>query len=93
MQFASYTPRGGTNAMSANPVPCLVHRRGNSLGITLAKEVRRLLSWRVGDFVAVRVLGDKVVIERIALEGMSRIRTGEPQAYETALEDSGRVTR
>lgn len=79
--------------MSANPVPCLVQRRGNSLGITLAKEVRRLLSWRAGDFVAVRVLGDKVVIERIALEGLSRIRTGEPQPYAANLDDAEAVTR
>jgi antitoxin component of MazEF toxin-antitoxin module len=65
--------------MSGSPIPCLVQRRGNSLGITLAKRVRDQLTWRAGDFVAVRVCGEKVIIERIALEKAAIIRTGEAQ--------------
>ena len=65
--------------MSGHPIPCLVQRRGNSLGITLAKRVREQLTWRAGDFVAVRVCGEKIVIERIAMEKVAIIRTGEAQ--------------
>jgi antitoxin component of MazEF toxin-antitoxin module len=71
--------------MSANPIPCMVQRRGNSLGITLAKRVRDLLPWRHGDYVAVRVMGEKLVIERLALEKVSILRTGEPQTQAADL--------
>ena len=71
--------------MSANPIPCRVHRRGGSLAILLTKEIRALLPWRAGDFVAVRVLGEKVVMERVPLEGMAKIRTGEPEPYAAGL--------
>jgi antitoxin component of MazEF toxin-antitoxin module len=67
--------------MTGRPIPCIIQRRGNSLGITLAKRVREQLPWREGDFVAVRVMGEKVVIERIALERIAVIRTGEAQAH------------
>lgn len=30
-----------------------------------------------GDFVAVRVAGDKLIIERVAMERLARVRTGE----------------
>jgi len=71
--------------MSGQPIPCLVQRRGNSLGITLAKRVRDQLPWRAGDFVAVRVCGEKIVIERIALEKAAIIRTGEAQSQAADL--------
>jgi antitoxin component of MazEF toxin-antitoxin module len=67
--------------MYANPIPCLVQKRGNSLGITLAKRVRDQLTWREGDFVAVRVCGEKVIMERIPLEKAAILRTGEPANY------------
>ncbi|HWY55756.1 MAG TPA: AbrB/MazE/SpoVT family DNA-binding domain-containing protein [Terriglobales bacterium] len=65
--------------MSGQPIPCQIQKRGNSLGITLAKRVREQLPWREGDFVAVRVCGEKVVIERVALEKLAIVRTGGEQ--------------
>jgi hypothetical protein len=45
------------------------------------------LRWRAGDYVAVRVTGDKIIIERIALEKAAIIRTGEAHPYETNLSE------
>jgi len=80
-----HTPRSGYCVMTGNPIPCLIQKRGHSLGITLAKAVRELLPWRAGDFVAVRVCGEKLVIERIPLEKTAIIRTGEAQPYAAGL--------
>lgn len=73
--------------MNSNPIPCRVLRRGGSLGITLAREVREQLPWRAGDVVAVRVCGEKLVIERLPLEGFARIRTGEVEPHAANLFD------
>lgn len=65
--------------MSHRPIPCRVQTRGGSLAVVLTKGVRSQLTWRAGDYVAVRVMGDKIVMERLPLEGMAKIRTGEPE--------------
>jgi len=74
--------------MSGRPIPCKVHRRGGSLCVLLVKEVRELLPWRAGDYVAVRVSGEKLVMERIPLEKAAIIRTGEVQPYAETLFES-----
>ena len=68
--------------MNGHSIPCRIHRRGNSLFLLLVKEVRAQLPWRGGDFVAARVCGEKLIIERIALDKLATVRTGEvaPQA-------------
>ena len=71
--------------MSAHAIPCKVHRRGGSLAIMLVREVRKLLPWRAGDIVGVRVCGEKLMIERIPLERIAVIRTGEAQPYAADL--------
>ena len=35
------------------------------------------LSWREGDSVAIRQAGEKLIVERVALEELAKIRTGE----------------
>ena len=65
--------------MGAHAIPCRVHKRGGSLFVLLVKEVRDLLPWREGDFMAARVCGEKLILERIALDKMAVIRTGEAQ--------------
>jgi antitoxin component of MazEF toxin-antitoxin module len=80
-----YTPRGGVFTMRTDPIPCRVQSRGRSLGITLTREVREQVPWRAGDFVAVRVCGEKLIIERVPLEGLAKIRTGEVQPYAANL--------
>lgn len=71
--------------MSAHAIPCKVHRRGGSLAIMLVRQVRELLPWRAGDVVGVRVCGDKLIVEKIPLDRIAVIRTGEPQPYAADL--------
>jgi len=49
--------------------------------VILVKQVMDQLPWQPGDLVAVRVCGEKLVIERVPLEQMAKIRTGEVQPY------------
>jgi hypothetical protein len=78
----NHTPSGGAYSMSAHSIPCRLQTRGNSLFVLLVKEVRNALPWRSGDFVAARVCGEKLILERITLEKLATLRTGElqPQA-------------
>lgn len=80
-----HTPGCGTIVMGSRAIPCRIHRRSGSLAILLVKEVRELLPWRAGDFVAARVCGEKLVFERIQLDKLATIRTGEVQPYQAAL--------
>jgi len=59
------------------PTPVQVHRHGGSLCILLVKALRDALGWRAGDTVAVRVCGDKVILERVPMDSFAKIRTGE----------------
>ena len=63
--------------MTGQPTPVQVHRHGGSLCILLVKALRDALGWRAGDTVAVRVCGEKVVMERLPMETFAKIRTGE----------------
>ena len=67
--------------ISNQAVPVRIHKFGGSLCVLLVKAVRDLLPWRAGDFVGVRVCGEKVIIERLGLEKVATIRTGEAQPY------------
>lgn len=55
---------------------------GDSSALIIPKAVRAELTWRVGDMVAIRVAGDKVILERIPLEQLAKMRTGEPEAHQ-----------
>jgi antitoxin component of MazEF toxin-antitoxin module len=55
-----------------------VHKHGTSLCVLLTKQIRDSLTWRSGDKVAVRFAGEKLVLERVAIEKLALIRTGEP---------------
>ena len=67
--------------ISNQAIPVKIHKFGGSLCVLLVKAVRDLLPWRAGDTVAIRVCGEKVVIERIQLDKLAVIRTGETQPY------------
>jgi hypothetical protein len=71
--------------ISNQAIPARIHKFGGSLCVILVKDVRDLLNWRAGDMVGVRVCGEKLMIERIALEKVAIIRTGEPQPYAANL--------
>lgn len=50
------------------------------LAVALPKRLAEQLPWRRGDRVALRVAGEKLIVERLNLEPLARIRTGEAQA-------------
>jgi hypothetical protein len=71
--------------MGNQAIPAKVHKYGGSLCVILVKAVRDLLPWRAGDMVGVRVCGEKLMIERIPLEKVAIIRSGEVQAQAASL--------
>lgn len=54
-----------------------VKKNGHSRYVVLPAPLVKHLSWRDGDSVAIRQAGDKLIIERVALEELAKIRTGE----------------
>jgi len=56
-----------------------IAKHGSSLCVIFNSNVRELVPWNVGDAVAVRQYGDKLVIDRIDLSGYAKIRTGLPE--------------
>lgn len=50
---------------------------GHSHYVVLPAALFRCLSWRVSDALAIRQAGEKLIIERVALEDLAKIRTGE----------------
>ena len=73
--------------MRTDPTPIRVTKHGGSLCLVLVKNVRDQIPWRAGDFVAVRVCGEKLIAERVPLEGMAKIRTGEVENHAASLFD------
>jgi len=71
--------------ISNQATPVRIHKFGGSLCILLVKSIRELLPWRAGDFVGARVCGEKLIIERIHLEKVATIRTGETAPHEPGL--------
>ncbi len=56
-----------------------IQKSGSSLGIHLHKKILAQFPVNLRDVVAVRVCGEKLVIQRIAVEELAKIRTGEPE--------------
>lgn len=54
-----------------------VHRHGNALCVLITKSIREAIAWRSGDKIAVRLAGDKVILERVPMEQLAILRTGE----------------
>jgi len=67
-------------------VPTKLHKHGNGMCIRVNRAVRELIPWQVGDTIAVRVAGEKLILERIDLETFGRIRTGTPEGREPSNE-------
>ena len=66
-------------AQSVYVVPTKLHKHGNGLCVRINKAIKQLVPWQVGDTIAVRVAGEKLVMERIDLNSFARLRTGEPE--------------
>ena len=79
--------------ISMGPLVLRVNRHGKGLCVLLTRAVTRGLPWRHRDAVAARLVGEKLVLERIPVESMARIRTGEPQTHEASLlgKDHGNI--
>ena len=56
-----------------------VGRSGDSLAIVLNRHVRDLVNWQLGDPIAVRLAGEKLILERINLNEYAKLRTGEAE--------------
>ena len=55
-----------------------VHGRG--LCVPLTSAIKEWTNWQRGDTIAVRQAGEKLVLERVNMDSLCRIRTGEVQA-------------
>lgn len=56
-----------------------IAKHGNSMCLVFNANVRSLIPWNLGDAVAVRQYGDKLVLDRIDLSNYAKIRTGLPE--------------
>jgi antitoxin component of MazEF toxin-antitoxin module len=54
-----------------------VHKHGRALCVLITKGMREGILWRSGDKIAVRLAGDKVILERVPMEQLAILRTGE----------------
>lgn len=52
-------------------------RYGRALYITFPKHTSEQLPWNPGDRVALRVAGEKIIVERVPMESLAKLRTGE----------------
>ena len=58
-----------------------VKRNGHSIYVVLPAPLVKHITWREGDSVAIRQAGVKLIIERVALEELAKIRTGELEVH------------
>lgn len=56
-----------------------IQKSGSGLGIHLTRKILEQFPVTLRDFVAARVCGEKLVLERIPMEQLAKIRTGEAE--------------
>lgn len=56
---------------------CRIRRFGKSTYLLLTKETQRHTGWNVGDRIAIRPVGDKLILERVPLEELAKLRSSE----------------
>lgn len=56
---------------------CRVHKHGGSLCVVLTKELLLQLPLRNADRLAIRVSGDKFIMQRIPLESLAKLGSDE----------------
>lgn len=54
-----------------------IAKHGDSCCLVLNRQVRDLVPWNRGDSIAVRLAGEKLILERIPTEQFAKLRTGE----------------
>jgi len=50
---------------------------GTTMCVTINKTVRSWVPWRKGDVIAIRLAGEKLVLERVNLDALAKVKTGE----------------
>lgn len=74
---------GGSHAVEDNSVDLSrVHRFGTSCAVIIPQRLLRFLCWKRGDRLALRLHGDRILIERIPLERLALLR--KPEEVEDA---------
>lgn len=56
-----------------------IRTQGRAVYLLLPKSLLERLVWREGDHIALREAGDKLVCERVPLEKLAILRTGDAQ--------------
>lgn len=54
-----------------------INKHGKGLCLYLSTAIRANIQWNAGDRIAVRPAGDKLILERVPLEQLSKFRTSE----------------
>lgn len=54
-----------------------ISKHGDSTAMVLSPTVRDMVGWKLGDSIAVRIAGEKLICERVPIENFAKIRTGE----------------
>jgi antitoxin component of MazEF toxin-antitoxin module len=49
-------------------------KTGNSYGVVIPKQIWEALSWKSGDVIALRLAGEKLILERVALDKLAVLR-------------------
>lgn len=49
-------------------------KNGNSEAVTIPKQILAALQWRRGDVIALRLAGEKLILERVPLEKLAILR-------------------
>ena len=57
-----------------------IRTQGRAVYLLLPKNLLERMVWREGDHIALREAGEKLVCERVPLEKLAILRTGESQA-------------
>jgi antitoxin component of MazEF toxin-antitoxin module len=59
------------------PLVGRIHKYGGSLALLLSRRLLTEIPLRHGDFVVIRVSGEKLVVERIPMENLAKVHTSE----------------
>ena len=71
--------------MGVQATPTKLIRLGKGLALYVPAHIRETLPWRPGDYIGVRQAGEKLIIERIPIERIAVLRTGEAQVNDSSL--------
>jgi hypothetical protein len=56
-----------------------LNKHGKGLCLFFTAAIRSHTNWRHGDRIAVRPVGEKLILERVPLERLGKINTGEAE--------------